>query len=263
MKCTQDQLKTALKNSWHKAVNQNSRFSSGVFLLMNSLLNERFNFVKEPWHSQNGKIAEEILLRAWDGTGTPVNHGGALSDLAEEKGFKELNSFLVYEALHKIDPQPHTPLSINVLPSSLESPEFWTGLDDAMRAHRPENIIFEILEHETDYSVDHGLMTAAMDKGYRFALDDFSATPEDCKRLHDFSPYLSFIKLDGPLVRRGLEDSKLLEKTVSMLKHTYDDVKIIAEYVSSGAEACVLYDMGVSAVQGMSLPRNFKLNFRP
>lgn len=263
MKTRNDHLTVSLQKSWQEAASDSLQSNQDVAILMKALLEGRFKFVKEPWHGQNGKLAEELLLRAWDEKGVAISHANALNAIVDEGDLSSFNSFLVYKAFVKTPVQHHTPLSVNIFPSCAAHKEFWDRLETSVGLHNSNKIIFEILEHEKSYQVDHDLMQAALDKGYRFALDDFEGTVDDCRRLQDFSPYLSFVKLDGKLVREGLKDRTVLKQTISMLETNHPDLKIVAEYVSNDQEANMLYEMGVSAVQGMSLPKNFNPSLRP
>lgn len=263
MEAKKDHLTVSLQKSWQAAASGSLQSNQDVAVLMEALLEDRFKFVKEPWHGQNGKLAEELLLRAWDKKGIAISHAKAMNAIVDEGDLSSFNSFLVYKTFAKTPVHNHTSLSVNVFPSCVANQEFWDRLESSVGAHDCHNIIFEILEHEQVYRVDHGLMRTALDKGYRFALDDFEGTVDDHKRLQDFAPYLSFVKLDGKLVRDGMKDETALKQTISMLKTNYPDLKIIAEFVRNNREADKLYNMGVSAVQGMSLQKNFSPSLRP
>lgn len=263
MKIQRDHLTDFLKKSWQVAAPESLQSNKDVKTLMNALFEGRFKFAKEPWYGQNGKVAEELLLRAWDEKGVAIHHVNALNAIVDEGDLISFNNFLVYKTLAKTPVSQHASLSINIFPSCAANKSFWDILETSIGPHQSHKIIFEILEHEKDYQIDHSLMQAALGKGYRFALDDFEGTPEDYKRLQDFAPYLSYVKLDGKLVREGLKDTRTLEKTIAMLEKNYPDLEIVAEYVSNWREARRLYEMGTSAVQGMNLARNFNPGFRP
>lgn len=66
MEAKKDHLTVSLQKSWQAAASGSLQSNQDVAVLMEALLEDRFKFVKEPWHGQNGKLAEELLLRAWD-----------------------------------------------------------------------------------------------------------------------------------------------------------------------------------------------------
>lgn len=225
-----------------------------TLLLLHALRNDRYRFEEESWFGENGPVAKELLLRAWNKKGEAVNHGGVLGAIFTAKSSATgFDRQLFLSALKKTGPDQRMPLSINILPSSLESREFWDLLDKHPAAHGPESIILEILEHETQFTVNHDLMERARNAGYTFALDDFSPTENDWKRLQAFAPYLNYIKLDGAFVRRGLKGDIAFKQAVNILRNAHPDCALIAEHVETRDEADRLFAMGIAAVQGNKL----------
>ncbi len=252
----------SLALQWKRAAT-GLRENEKIVALIDALCAGRFSFAHEAWHGKDGEMASELLLRVWDEHGLPLERGQAIAAVAADGRLPGLNVFLVFAALAKTPVSHDETLSINILPSIAALPQFWDKLDKARGGHAPESIIFEILEHEESWDVDDALMEQAKQKGYRFALDDFNADESDWQRLADFAPYLDFIKLDGPLVRDGLDGDPVLAQTIGRLQKDYPDLQIVAEYVRSDHEAQMLYDMGVTAVQGTRLAASSRSTLRP
>ncbi|MCB9990494.1 MAG: EAL domain-containing protein [Rhodospirillales bacterium] len=227
-----------------------------VHTLLEALNKGRFRFHAEPWLGADHTNARELLLRAWDHAGEVIQHGKIMHKLLEQGLMPAIGEFLIFSALRDVDAEDHSAITVNALCATLSSKDFWDTLDALDHGHLPERVIFEILEYETDYSVDHSLMQAARDKGFRFALDDFYPDEQNWKRLDDFAPYLDYIKLDGKFVREGLSGRTEFSKTIADLKDRYPGVEIIAEQVETAAEARMLFSMGIHAVQGRALPEH-------
>ena len=216
---------------------------------------DRFTFHSEDWLGADRTDARELLLRAWDSKGDSIPSGRAIQELFDKGMMPSLDKFLIFAALRKIEPNRQSAVTINALCSTLAQKLFWQELDILPHNHAAKKIVFEILEYEAEYEVSHELLTAACEKGYRFALDDFYPDELGWKRLNDFAPYIDYIKLDGKLVREGLAGNSVFFETISDLKARYPDIALIAEHVETPSEAFHLFDQGIAVVQGRSLPK--------
>ncbi|MFP4386675.1 MAG: EAL domain-containing protein [Alphaproteobacteria bacterium] len=101
------------------------------------------------------------------------------------------------------------PVTLNISVASALDPGFFQAIDEYVQAQRlnPEDIIFEILEHDVDPNADADHLQHLKRKGYRFALDDFGTGTSRQNRLTVFGKHVDFIKVDGPFIRSFLHDS--------------------------------------------------------
>lgn len=253
MKNKQKKEIIALRSQWRKAIASTGREYSAVTTLLDALLHGRFRFESEAWLGREHAGARELLLRAWDRRGIIIPNA-VLSEIAARGLLPLLDRFLIFSALHQVKPDPRAAITINVSCATLANPAFWSDLEAPGHDHRPDMIIFEILEYEKSYEIDAALLNTARARGYRLALDDFYPDAHNWKRLQDYAPYLDYIKLDGRFVREGLAGKCGFAETVARLRQAYPGLSLIAEFVETAAEAKLLFAMGISVVQGRALP---------
>tara|TARA_R110002095_G_scaffold204994_2_gene188039 strand:- start:222 stop:1067 length:846 start_codon:yes stop_codon:yes gene_type:complete len=216
--------------------------------------------VQEPIYGRHAILASESLARPKD-----KMHGDySIGEISEEfyrRGHAELFDNLTCSI--GIDYAKQFPATLNIAVESALSPSFWEKIDKHVDGAPPSNFIFEILEHDVDVNADITHLYALKERGYRFALDDFSGDYKDEHRLAVFSDLVDYIKIDGPLVRAALDapDSAMAQKfheIVENLQSNYPNAQLIAERVRTADEANTLFDMGFSGVQGRDLkPEDF------
>ncbi|MGH1378454.1 MAG: EAL domain-containing protein [Alphaproteobacteria bacterium] len=220
---------------------------------------KRRHIKTEAIYGQNETIAYEILSRPNNGEKSfSIGH---LSQLSYELDIaREFDALTCSNALKVAEESPLTrPITLNISVDSALSYNFWGFLGAKIEKFEPEDIIFEILENDVDVNADITHLKNFQDRGYRFALDDFSIGQDHENRLSVFGDLVDFIKIDGPFVRAGLGDEdteftkEQFDTTIQRLRDDYPNSKLIAERVNNREEAQYLFDMGFSGVQGWDL----------
>lgn len=176
---------------------------------------------------------------------------------------EELDLVMIKNALEKSDALP---ITLNISVKAANSPKFWEKVRPDLAIFHPEDIIFEILEHDVDWDADISHLEKMRQRGYRFALDDFSIGQDHDNRMAVYGNLVDFVKIDGALVRGGLGDADAkftqaqFSERIAHIKETCPHAQLIAEYVKTRAEADVLFAAGISGVQGRDLkPHDFPL----
>lgn len=216
--------------------------------------------VQEPIYGYANILAAESLARPKDDM-----HGAySIGELSKEfyrRGLAE--KFDVLTCSIGIKHAKHLPATLNIAVESALSPSFWDEIERRVEGFEPENFIFEILEHDVDVNADIEHLKALKERGFRFALDDFTGNALDQNRLAVFGDLVDYIKIDGPLVRAGLGDdgegysAEQFESLVATLRVDHPETQLIAERVRTAEEAETLFDKGFTGVQGRQLKPEF------
>lgn len=213
---------------------------------------------------QDKVLAYEVLSRPHNGERAfSIGHLSELSHRLDVA--KEFDALTCANALQVAKETPMMkPITLNISVESAISYNFWNFMGEKLEQHKPEDLIFEILENNVNLDADITHLNAFKDRGYRFALDDYSIGEDHDNRLHVFGNLVDFIKIDGPFVRAGLGDTdtefsqEQFNETIQQLKDKHPDVNLIAERVYNREEAQYLFDMGFTGVQGWDLkPEDF------
>lgn len=230
--------------------------------------------IQESIYGENGYIAHESLARPRDNTGREYSIGKLASafyrrghaipfdNLTHSVGLKHAKKF---------------PATINVSIEAVLSPEFWERREQKIHLVKPDDTIYEILEHDIEIGTDISLLQGKKEEGYRFALDDFSSGISHSNRLHVFGELVDYIKIDGPLVRAFLDgeseeaidnsivkfyDRRDFETVLTKLNSFYSQKGfpmplLIAERVRTAEEAKRMFEIGFGGVQGRDLKPEF------
>jgi EAL domain-containing protein (putative c-di-GMP-specific phosphodiesterase class I)/ActR/RegA family two-component response regulator len=138
-------------------------------------------------------------------------------------------------------------LSVNVDPTTAASPEF----ADALRRWPSDRIVIELTEHAPtgDYPTLRGALDTFRRSGTRIAVDDAGAGFASMRHILELAPDL--IKLDVSIVRdidTEASHRALASALVGFAREI--DVGLVAEGVETAEEACALYSLGITLIQG-------------
>ncbi|MBL4590113.1 MAG: EAL domain-containing protein [Alphaproteobacteria bacterium] len=221
----------------------------------------------EPIYGKDDFIAHELLA-------CPKNFSkefsiGELSETAYNAGYHQafdkrtLNNCIEYANI--------SPFTVNISVISALSPDFFEGLIKKLEEYtlKPNDIIFEILEHNVDRNASISHLEKMKKQGFRFALDDYSNGKSHLNRLQVFGDLVDFIKIDGPLIRAALDGEYKKNGSVIATVDDYNSAiqalndhynnqttplpPLVGEFVRNRQDADRLYDMGFSGVQGRHL----------
>jgi EAL domain-containing protein (putative c-di-GMP-specific phosphodiesterase class I) len=174
--------------------------------------------------------------------------------VAERLGLVRLLDHRVLELLvGEMSAVPDLQASVNVSPSSMTDPDWWTALGALLRAHAgvAERLILEITETTMIHDIDdiRGFVSRARDLGCRIAIDDFGSGYTSFRNLRKLG--VDILKIDGAFVKnlmRSDDDRAFVSALVDLAKRL--GIKTVAEWVQDEASAALLADWGCDYLQG-------------
>lgn len=203
-------------------------------------------------------LANQVL--GWEGlsrgpSGTELESPVALFRCAEELGYLfELESICRSRIVENARLAPHQSLFLNVHPRTFADPNFRHGQTlDLIRTFglRPEQIVFEITEHQAvqDYRLFNQTIHHYRGQGYKIAIDDTGAGHSGLVTLMEVKP--DFVKVDMSLIR-DIDVDETKQRIVSAILHVSDSfgATVIAEGIETEREHATLCQCGVQFGQG-------------
>jgi len=145
-------------------------------------------------------------------------------------------------------------LFINIEPDIIKDPEFKRGFTkEFLEAYdiSPENIVFEITEHQAvlDYKSFKEIIDNYKGQGYRIAIDDAGDGYSGLRMLAEIRP--NFVKIDMGLIRNIDKDNMKKELLKSIQRFSeVTNIKLIAEGIETYDELKALIDIGIDYGQG-------------
>ncbi|MCC7547690.1 MAG: EAL domain-containing protein [Burkholderiales bacterium] len=145
---------------------------------------------------------------------------------------------------------------INLSPQFLADSEQVEGLLERARAlrvlpsARNQPLVIELTERQTgDMKMLKKQLRPLLQSGFGLALDDFGSGQSSFMYLADLP--LSFIKIEGWMVRRIVSDARIRQLVASLVGTARSfELRTVAECVEDGQAAQVLCDLGVDWAQG-------------
>ena len=145
---------------------------------------------------------------------------------------------------------------INLSPQFLADGEQVEGLLERARAlqvlpsARSQPLVIELAERQTgDMKTLKKQLRPFLQSGFGLALDDFGSGQSSFMYLADLP--LSFIKIEGWMVRRIVSDARIRQLVASLVGTARGfELRTVAECVEDGQAAQVLCDLGVDWAQG-------------
>ena len=120
--------------------------------------------------------------------------------------------------------------------------------------HNAHRIVFELLEDEQikDFEVVKDFISLVKTFGVQIAIDDFGAGVSNYERLLDYQP--DILKIDACLIKNIDKDkySRDVVETIQLFAWK-QDIKTVAEFVSTPEILQVVKDIGINYSQGFLL----------
>ena len=217
-----------------------------------ALLNDRIEpFFQPIVDAQSGKVIKyESLARMIDRDGNVVLIADFL-DIAEKSSFFENFTRQMIQKVFAVSLASNQEVTINLTFENINSTELVKYIEHRLQKHNGPRITFEILESEEieDYDVLNDFIDMVKSYGSLIAIDDFGTGYSNFVHLSKFKA--DFIKIDGSIIS-NLENDKNNKFILSLLIRyaRKNNIKIIAEYVSSEEIAIIARDLGVDLFQG-------------
>ena len=217
-----------------------------------ALLNDRIEPFFQPIVDANTEevVKYESLARIRDDKGNIIAISDFLS-IAEKSSFFENFTRQIIQKIFAISSSSKVEVSINLTYENINSEKLLNYIENRLQMHKGPAITFELLESEeiSDYSVLENFTNMVKKYGSLIAIDDFGTGYSNFTHLSKFKA--DFVKIDGSIISKIEEDenSRLI---VSILVEyaKRNNIKVIAEYVSSPEIAKLLRDLGVDLLQG-------------
>ncbi|EDZ63435.1 diguanylate cyclase/phosphodiesterase (GGDEF & EAL domains) with PAS/PAC sensor(s) [Sulfurimonas gotlandica GD1] len=217
-----------------------------------ALINDRIEPFFQPIVDANTEevVKYESLARIRDADGNIIAVSDFLS-IAEKSSFFENFTRQIIQKIFAISKASNKELTINLTYENINSEKLLNYIENRLKMHKGPAITFELLESEeiSDYSVLENFSSMVKKYGSLIAIDDFGTGYSNFTHLSRFKA--DFVKIDGSIISKIEEDenSRLI---VSILVEyaKRNNIKVIAEYVSSPEIAKMVRDLGVDLLQG-------------
>lgn len=217
-----------------------------------ALLNDRIEpFFQPIVDAKTEKLVKyESLARIIDRDGKVIAVADFL-DIAEKSSFFENFTRQMIQKIFAISNASNQEVTINLTYENINSATLVKYIENRLQIYKGPQITFEILESEeiSDYTILEQFIDMVKGYGALIAIDDFGTGYSNFVHLSKFKA--DFIKIDGSIIS-NLENDKNNKLILSILIEyaKENDIKTIAEYVSTPEIAKIARDLGVDLLQG-------------
>ncbi len=214
------------------------------------------NYYQPIYDNKNEKINKyETLVRMKCDDGKVMSPFSFLEIAKSGKIYDEITKTVYKNAFDKFK-YTNNEFSINIAYSDIVeksvSNYIFKLLND--NPHITNRVIFEILEDENikDFGLFKEFISEIKRYGSKVAIDDFGSGFSNFQRIVEIEP--DFIKIDGSIIKRILEDSKsyALVDSINEFAHNFN-IKTVAEYISSKELFDEINLIGIDFSQGYYL----------
>ncbi|MFA6138532.1 MAG: bifunctional diguanylate cyclase/phosphodiesterase [Sulfurimonas sp.] len=208
--------------------------------------------------SSNCVFKYEALVRIKDTDGMTLYPNSFLEIIKDTNIYTDLTKKIIDISLSKfLDLNVHK-FSINLGLQDFNNPEIINYVLKIIEKHPKliDLMSIEVLEYD---KVDDEISCIAMvkllqDKGLKIALDDFGSGYANFSTILSYN--FDFIKIDGSIIRKVVEDDKAVKMVQSILTFAQaHNIIVICEFVYSQEVYEVLKSIGVEHMQGYYLSK--------
>ena len=214
------------------------------------------NFYQPIYDNAKEKVEKyETLVRMKCDDGRMMSPFSFLDIAKSGKIYDEITKIVYKNAFDKFK-FTNSEFSINISYSDIEEKSVREYLFDLLsnNPHVSSRVIFEILEDENikDFGLFKEFIAELRKSGAKIAIDDFGSGFSNFQRIVEIEP--EFIKIDGSIVKRILDDSKsyALLESINNFAHDFG-IKTVAEFISSKELFNEVNHIGVDFSQGYYL----------
>ncbi|HXL98979.1 MAG TPA: GGDEF and EAL domain-containing protein [Rhizomicrobium sp.] len=223
--------------------------------VVEALNEDRLVFAYQPIvEAKSKKVAHhECLLRMLRRDGM-VMTAGHFIPAAEQLGLVRLVDRHALEmTIAQLHDHPHVTLAVNVSGTTAGDPSWLQSFVNYVRAnqHVAERVIVELTETAAlhDFEESTRFISKLREMGCRVAIDDFGAGYTSFRNLQML--HVDMVKIDGTFVKdlSSSPDNQIFVRTLVDLAKNFN-LKTVAEWVGSDADAALLEGFGVDYFQG-------------
>jgi len=219
-----------------------------------ALVSERMKVYKQPIFDfkQNKVTKYECLMRVEDSDGTVLSPVKFMDILESMAIYSEYTKSMIYESFKYFKNEEYE-FSINLALTDIENYNTINFLKQILSNYPDvaKRCTIELLENEAvkNFQLVNNFFREMNQYGVKTALDDFGSGYSNFAYV--FSLELNYIKIDGTIIQKLLEDKKMgiLVKTVVEMAHSLN-MKVIAEFVSEEEIFDEVKRLGVDFAQG-------------
>jgi diguanylate cyclase (GGDEF)-like protein len=223
--------------------------------VVEALNEDRLDFAYQPIvEAKTRKVVHhECLLRMLRRDGM-VMTAGHFIPAAEQLGLVRLVDRHALEmTIAQLHDHPHVTLAVNVSGTTAGDPSWLQSFVNYVRAnqHVAERVIVELTETAAlhDFEESTRFISKLREMGCRVAIDDFGAGYTSFRNLQML--HVDMVKIDGTFVKdlSSSPDNQIFVRTLVDLAKNFN-LKTVAEWVGSDADAALLEGFGVDYFQG-------------
>lgn len=221
-------------------------------LLKNSIENSMVIPVYQPIIMEDKTLKYEVLMRIKRVEGGALIAPAYFLDIAKSHSFyNEISQMVIFKALKQMLKTSGI-FSINFSYADMKNEDLLNKIEDIIKEyHVGEKLVFEIVEteHLDNMSVALAFIERFRAHGVKIAIDDFGSGYSNFANIFLLHP--DFIKIDGSLVQKMLQDSNmhLFIETIIEFAHKLN-IQVVAEFVSSQEIYDALEILHVDGYQG-------------
>ena len=201
-----------------------------------ALLTDKVKVYKQPIYDiKQEKITKyECLMRIEDENGTILNPGSFMEVLEQMALYEEYTKTMIYKSF-KYFKDKNYEFSINFSMSDIQNYNTIQFLKKMISnyPYTAKRCTIELLENEAvkNFDLVNNFFREIKEVGIKTALDDFGSGYSNFAYI--FSLELDYIKIDGSITKKLLEDKKMRILLETMVKMAHSiGMKVIAEFVS-------------------------------
>ncbi len=222
-----------------------------------SALNEdRIIVYYQPIHNNTKKKVEkyEALVRLQDTNGEIISPFMFLDIAKKSRQYLDITKRVIHKSFEKFKDEPYE-FSINLTVEDILNEDLKKYLFSKIEEYKIANrLVLELVESEkiTIYEPVYDFINKVKALGCKVAIDDFGSGYSNFEYLVKINA--DYVKIDGSIIKRILEDENSLEIVKSILTFSKKmKIKTIAEFISSKELFDKVCELGVDYSQGFYL----------
>ena len=212
-------------------------------------------------------LHHEILVRLVDNTGK-VWSAGAVIPMAEQFGLMgSLDQLKIQQMIAYLEQHPsHEVYAVNLYSAAMQDARFmqWLQTTLGQQRHIAQRLVFEFSEYGVVQQLDalKSFVQSLRELGCGFGLDHFGQAFTSFGYLNSLQP--DYVKIDGGYIGDIVHnrDDQFFVESLCHVAHSLD-ILAIAEWVEEAAQAELLAQLGIDAIQGYWVHAPAELNARP